>query len=151
MQTHNMQIRKLRLSDAPRWRELWNGYLAHYKQALAEEITEFTWRRLIEGDTLLHGAVAVDARSRLIGFVHYHFHLSTWSLRDICYLEDLFVADDARGCGAGRALIETVYREADRRGATRVYWHTESTNLQAQALYDRVAVPTTFIQYRRQT
>ena len=34
-----------------------------------------------------------------------------------CYLEDLFVDPARRKTGAGRALIEAIYREADARGA----------------------------------
>jgi len=42
-----------------------------------------------------------------------------------------------------------VYRAADARGATRVYWHTQKTNTDARALYDKVAELTEFVQYRR--
>ena len=51
--------------------------------------------------------------------------------------------------GAGRALIEAVYREADARGCTRTYWVTEEGNATARALYDRVATKAPFVQYRR--
>lgn len=95
------------------------------------------------------GFVAEDG-GRLVGFVHFHFHLSTWSVAGYCYLEDLFVDPGYRGNGAGRALIESVYEAADRRGVTRVYWHTETTNARAQALYDKVATLAPFIQYRHE-
>ncbi|MFL6578929.1 MAG: GNAT family N-acetyltransferase, partial [Povalibacter sp.] len=71
------------------------------------------------------------------------------SMNGYCYLEDLFVDPQARGLGAGRALIDAVYRAADAQGATRVYWHTESDNKRAQGLYDQVASVAPFIQYRR--
>ena len=66
-----------------------------------------------------------------------------------CYLEDLFVDPSHRGKGAGRALIEAVYREADAHQCTRTYWVTEETNATARALYDRMATKTSFVQYRR--
>ena len=56
---------------------------------------------------------------RLVGIVHYLFHPVTWSIAPRCYLEDLFVSPDARGSGAGRALIEAVYRAADAAAPTR--------------------------------
>ena len=66
-----------------------------------------------------------------------------------CYLEDLFVDIDTRRTGTGRALIEAVYREADRLGATRTYWATKEDNRTARRLYDRLATLSPFVQYRR--
>jgi GNAT superfamily N-acetyltransferase len=62
----------------------------------------------------------------------------------------LFVADNARGGGVGRALIEHVYAEARRRGASRVYWSTHESNHNAMQLYDRIAERSGFIIYRKQ-
>lgn len=145
----NAKIRELRSTDRTRWDVLWAGYLQFYKVTLPSEITEETWRRLIEPREQPYGFVALDAADHVIGFVHYHFHLSTWSINGYCYLEDLFVDPACRGAGAGRALIEAVYRAADERGVTRVYWHTENDNTRAQGLYNQVAVLAPFIQYRR--
>jgi GNAT superfamily N-acetyltransferase len=41
------------------------------------------------------------------------------------YLQDLFVADSARGLGLGRALIEAVYEKAKADGCSRVHWLTQ--------------------------
>jgi len=145
----NTQIRALRAEDRARWDELWAGYLEFYRTDLPPAITEATWRRLMDPQDQPYGLVALDADQRIVGIVHYHFHLSTWSVAGYCYLEDLFVDPAARGQGAGRALIEAVYRAADERGVTRVYWHTENDNLRAQALYNQVATLAPFVQYRR--
>ncbi len=141
-------IRELQARDRPRWDVLWSGYLTFYECSLPAEITELTWRRLLDPGFGLHGLVAVDG-DKLIGLVHYHFHISTWSATSYCYLEDLFVDPMVRGKGAGRALIEGVYRDADRRGADRVYWMTRSDNSQARRLYDQVAKLSPFVQYTR--
>lgn len=143
----SVQIRRLQPADRHRWGELWRGYLAFYKHDIAAEVTEFTWRRLMDG-LQLHGFAAVDENGRVVGFVHYHVHPSTWSLTGYCYLEDLFVDPGFRGRRAGRALIEAVYRAAQESGASRVYWHTENTNARAQTLYNQLAELTPFLQYR---
>lgn len=145
----NTQIRALRAEDRARWGELWAGYLKFYRTDLPPAITEATWQRLMDPQDQPYGLAAFDADQLIVGIVHYHFHLSTWSVAGYCYLEDLFVDPAARGQGAGRALIEAVYRAADERAATRVYWHTEKDNLRAQALYNQVATPAPFVQYRR--
>jgi GNAT superfamily N-acetyltransferase len=46
----------------------------------------------------------------------------------ICYLQDLFTVQAARGKGVGRALIEGVYHQAMLAGCPRVYWQTHETN-----------------------
>jgi GNAT superfamily N-acetyltransferase len=148
-QTRPVTVRALESRDRPRWDELWKGYLAFYQQELPQAVTEHTWRRLIDPAEGLHGYVAVDDQDRAIGIVHFHFHASTWSLTSYCYLEDLFVDPQSRAKGTGRALIAAVYRAADERGASRVYWHTENTNGRAQALYHQVAELTPFVQFRR--
>ena len=67
----------------------------------------------------------------------------------MCYLQDLFTAEAARGRGAGRALIEAVYAAASAAGSPRVYWTTQANNLTAQRLYDQIAEKSDFIQYRK--
>jgi GNAT superfamily N-acetyltransferase len=87
------------------------GYLPFASTELPREITELNWRRLMDPATSPYGLLAVDS-DRVIGFVHYHFHLTTWSTNDKCYLEDLFVDPTVRSRGAGRALIEAVYQRS---------------------------------------
>jgi GNAT superfamily N-acetyltransferase len=60
-------------------------------------------------------------------------------LNPICYLQDLFTTEAARGHGVGHALIQAVYERARSAGSTRVYWQTHETNSVAMRLYDRVA------------
>lgn len=143
-----IKVRGLAAADKPHWDTLWDGYLQFYKQDLPQAITDVTWQRLMNPAEQPYGLVAV-AGDRVVGFAHYLFHLSTWSAADCCYLEDLFVDPTTRGKGAGRALIEAVYRAADERGASRVYWCTEESNARARGLYDQLATLSPFVQYRR--
>jgi GNAT superfamily N-acetyltransferase len=64
-------------------------------------------------------------------------------------LQDLFVANDTRGLGLGRALIEAVYDKAKEKGASRVHWLTQESNKTARLLYDNIADRSGFIQYRK--
>ena len=130
------------------WEPLWAGYLAFYKTSVPAATTDVTWSRFHDATEpmFLLGAY-VDGR--LTGIVHYLFHRSTWTPGNYCYLQDLFVADSARGLGLGRALIEAVYAKAKEAGASRVHWLTHETNAQARILYDRIAERPGFIQYRK--
>jgi GNAT superfamily N-acetyltransferase len=78
--------------------------------------------------------------------VHFLVHPSTTSA-DVCYLQDLFTAPEARGKGVARALIAEVVRWAREQGCARVYWLTQSDNETARRLYDQVADNRGFIQY----
>jgi GNAT superfamily N-acetyltransferase len=150
MADQTVRIRALRAADRERWSELWQGYLDFYRYALPADITELTWRRLIDPAHPFQGLVALSRPERIDGIVHFHVHPSTWARVGYCYLEDLFVDPARRGLGAGRALIEAVYRCADEHGAERVYWHTETTNEGAQHLYRQVAELAPFVQFRRE-
>ena len=144
-----MLIRDILPQDRPQWAVLWQGYLEFYKVPdLAPEITENTWARFFNPTEPVHALVA-EENGALLGFVHYVFHRNTWCLDDVCYLEDLFTAPGARCKGVARALIEAVYEKAQGKRATRVYWLTEHDNHTAQALYDKVAAKSGFIQYRK--
>jgi len=141
-------IRPLAAGDRAQWSALWSGYLRFYRQHLPEEVTEGTFARLIDARGALRGLVA-EREGALVGFVHFQFHPTSWSLRDSCYLEDLYVDPAARGGGIGRALIRAVYEAADRAQAASVYWLTQEFNAEGRALYDTLARRTSFIRYER--
>ena len=144
----NVLIRAIGEDEREAWNPLWAGYLTFYKTALAQEISDSSLERFHDsGEPIFALGAYLDGE--LMGFAHYLFHRSTWARNRYCYLEDLFVADRARGHGLGRALIEEVYRKAESAGASRVYWLTQSSNAQARALYDKVADNLGFIQYRK--
>lgn len=142
------EIRPLRSADRAQWGLLWEGYLRFYRQRLPEELTNITFARLVDESRQPHGLVA-EHDGKLIGLVHYLFHPSSWSLADVCYLEDLYVDPAARGAGAGRALIKAVYAAADRAKAGTVYWLTQEFNADGRALYETLARRTSFIRYER--
>jgi GNAT superfamily N-acetyltransferase len=143
-----LQIRPFAPDDRQAWEPLWQGYLSFYKSALPPQVTETTWQRLNDPAEPMHGLVAI-LDGKIVGIVHYLYHRSTWTVADYCYLQDLFTTEEARGRGVGRALIEAVYERAKADGAARVYWLTHETNTDAQALYDKVAARSGFIQYRK--
>lgn len=94
-------------------------------------------------------AIVAESAGRLVGLAHFLFHRSTTMLGPTCYLQDLFTAEDARGTGIGKALIEGVYERAKASGALRVYWQTHESNHTAMRLYDKIAKRSGFIVYSR--
>lgn len=145
----SLEIKAIANSDFDVWLALWKGYQRFYEVDIRDSVTLETWARLLDPLEPMCAALSM-AGGRALGLVHSIYHRSTWTTGDYCYLQDLFVADDARGGGVGRALIEYVYAEARRRGASRVYWSTHESNNNAMQLYDRIAERSGFIIYRKQ-
>ncbi len=141
-------IRPVGKGERAAWEPLWKGYQAFYEVVLPEEATDKAWERLHDAaEPMFILGAYVDGK--LTGIVHYLFHRSMWTIGNYCYLQDLFVAEEARGLGLGRALIESVYEAARNVGASRVYWLTQESNETARALYDKLAERSGFIQYRK--
>jgi len=83
------------------------------------------------------GAILV-ARSdgEVRGYACLYWHLSSLAAAETVLMNDLFVVEDARGEGVGRALIEASTAIARQRGAAWLEWCTAPDNKRAQALYD---------------
>ena len=148
MAAPDVTIRPICADERADWEPLWKGYQAFYQVVIPDETTAVTWARLQDPaePMFVLGAYLED---RLCGIAHYLYHRSCWTIGDYCYLQDLFVAEGARGRGLGRALIDAVEERARAAGASRVYWLTHETNARARELYDRLADRSGFIQYRK--
>ena len=146
--TTDVIIRPLRVDERADWEPLWKGYQAFYKVAISDHTTAVTWTRLHDPAEPM-GALGAYVNGKLCGIVHYIFHRSCWTIGDYCYLQDLFVAEAARGQGLGRRLIAAVEEKARAAGASRVHWLTHETNADARILYDKLAERSGFIQYRK--
>lgn len=133
--------------DFVQWLAYWLNYQQFYQVELSEQVTATTWARFFDATSPVHCAVARQG-DKVLGFVHYVFHASTWAEADYCYLEDLFVSADARGKLVGKQLIEYVQLQAQSHQCARLYWHTQESNHTAQRLYNWLAEKPGIIEYR---
>ena len=92
-------IRDLESGDHHRWRVLWHQYLVFYETTPSEAKTDALWLRLMDDQNPVEGLAAHDGTS-VVGIAHFFEHPDTWDERPICYLQDLFVAEEARRRGA---------------------------------------------------
>lgn len=145
-------VRPIRQADFDAWKPLWDGYNAFYGRhgatALADAITDATWRRFFDPAEPVFALVA-ERGGVLLGLTHYLFHRSTTRVELTCYLQDLFTLPAERGQGVGRALIEAVSEAAGSAGVKRLYWQTHESNAAGRQLYDKVAQHLGFIVYSR--
>ncbi|HEU0220910.1 MAG TPA: GNAT family N-acetyltransferase [Paracoccaceae bacterium] len=141
-------VRPFGSEDEAVWRDLWSRYLAFYETSRSDDVYRITWARILDPEVPMHGRLALVERQP-VGLVHWLYHPSFWDIAPRAYLNDLYVSEEARGKGVGRALIDTVYTHADERGAARVYWLTQEFNRTARTLYDRIGRATPFVMYTR--
>jgi len=69
------------------------------------------------------------------GVCQLRYRLSVWTATEDCWLEDLYVADEARGTGVGRALIEAAFERARGRGCKRIQLDVAEDNRRAIDVY----------------
>jgi GNAT superfamily N-acetyltransferase len=138
-------IGKLTPADRATWEVLFRGYNDFYERTLSPEVNERAWSSFLK-DSRMH-ALGARLDGRLVGIAHFLTHAST-SSDDVCYLQDLYTAPDARGQGAARALIAEVASWARAQGCGRLYWQTHETNATARRLYDQVGSNRGFIVYQ---
>lgn len=74
----------------------------------------------------------------LAGFATLYWFFSSTKAAESVLMNDLFVRENVRGAGIGRALINRALDEARMRGAAHLEWFTAPDNLVAQRLYDSV-------------
>ncbi len=142
-------VRPIEKSDYKLWHDLWQAYLAFYETTVTEEVYATTFRRLTSKEpNEFSGMLAFNEKNEAVGLVHYLFHRHAWKVENVCYLQDLFTSEPARGHGVGRTLVEAVYDEADKAGAPTVYWLTQDFNHTARKFYDRIGKLTPFIRYQ---
>lgn len=142
----DVSIREVQVQDKAQWRKLWDGYNAFYRSVVTEEITENTWQRMLSDQSFIFGRVAV-VEGEIVGFALSVLHEGTWVTSPICYLEDLFVAENQRGRGIAGKLIQALIDEGKAKGWSRLYWHTATDN-PARKLYDRFTPVEDYVRYR---
>jgi GNAT superfamily N-acetyltransferase len=126
-------------ADLPDLLPLMRGYCDFYEVDPSDEELLAMSRALIadpdrEGTQL----IARDEDGRATGFATIFWTWSTLSASRVGVLNDLFVAERARGTGVVEALIAASADRSRRHGATSLDWTTARDNRRAQRVYDRI-------------
>lgn len=141
-----LQFAPLSELSFPVWEAMWLQYGGPPQFDADRATPDLAYSRLIDPAFNLHGIIAMSEHA--VGFAHYYFHPSSWSISENCCLQDLFVSQGARGQGVGRALVEAVAALARQRGSSVLHWRARESNGPANALYSRFAQRTEFVSYR---
>jgi len=116
-----ISLKPLDREDKDGWLELWQGFLENYGENALAHLTFSTFDKLVTKEHPLRSRIALDENQRIVGFIHYFLHDSTWQTRESCFIEDLYVAKDMRRQGIGRQLLDDVARVAGINRWSRMY------------------------------
>jgi GNAT superfamily N-acetyltransferase len=125
--------------DLPELLPLMRGYCDFYEVDPSDEDLLAMSRALIadperEGIQL----IARDEDGRATGFATIFWTWTTLSASRLGVMNDLFVAEHARGTGTAEELIAACAERCRKRGVRSLDWTTAQDNYRAQRLYDRV-------------
>ncbi|WP_374472157.1 N-acetyltransferase family protein [Phenylobacterium sp.] len=111
--------------------------LAEYERLLHEvEATEADIRRDLFGENPRAFCDIAEHKGKPIGFALWFYNYSTFRGRAGIYLEDLFVEPDARGLGAGKALLSRLAQRCVEADLGRLEWAVLDWNAPSIAFYD---------------
>ena len=141
-----MRVRRPVEADRAAWDRLYAGYAEFYGVAQTPEMRDRVWGWIQDPEHEVEGFVA-EGEGGLLGLAHVRAFARPLSATLGGFLDDLFVAPEARGSGAAEALIRAVTEEGRQRGWSVIRWITAGDNARARKLYDRVARRTPWVTY----
>jgi GNAT superfamily N-acetyltransferase len=128
-------VRRATPADVPAILHNIKALASYEREPGAVKATEASlMQTLFSADAKVFAHVAEIDRA-VVGIAIWFLNYSTWTGRPGLYLEDLFVADEARGTGAGRALFEALARDARDLGCARIDWAVLDWNTSAMDFY----------------
>ena len=134
-----MAIREATDADVPALAPLLRSYVTFYESNPSDEQLEAMARDVIAAsEDRAFMLVATGDEGQVVGFALNQWKWSSLKGARVVVLDDLFVAESARGAGHADALIEAVAAVARSHGAPVVSWFTMPDNKRAQTVYNRV-------------
>ncbi|KRA80735.1 GNAT family N-acetyltransferase [Altererythrobacter sp. Root672] len=130
-----VQIRRATLADLDALAVLFDGYRQFYRQAPdLDGARTFLSDRLTKAESVVF--LASDDVGA-VGFTQLYPSFTSAGMARTFILNDLFVAPEARGQGAGSALLRHAAEFARNEGSVRLTLSTAVDNRTAQAVYER--------------
>lgn len=134
-------------ADRDAWDVLYQGYADFYTVTQTSAMRDTVWSWLMDEATAVYGRLAVDDSGAVLGLAHYRPFARPLSATTGGFLDDLFVAPQARGNDVAAQLIAAVKEDAASRGWSVLRWITAEDNYRARTVYDRIAEKTRWTTY----
>lgn len=131
-------IRQARREDAGLIAELIGELAAYERLAHDAKATPADLEAALFGERPRVFCEIAEVEGEPVGFALWFYNFSTFVGRHGLYLEDLFVRPQARGRGAGVALLQSLARRCVDEGLGRMEWAVLDWNAPAIRFYDRL-------------
>lgn len=141
-----LRVRPISAADREAWMPLFRDYREFCGRHDDPELLERIWRWVLDPAHEVR-ALAVECDGDVVGIAHYRSFARTVDGDCGLHLDDLYVADRARGTGAAGAVLERLGEIARDEGAAFVRWVTDEQNEGARRLYERVAAQTRWVTF----
>jgi GNAT superfamily N-acetyltransferase len=129
----------IREADLPALAPLLRGYVTFYESNPSDsQLAEMARDVINAPEVRAFLLVATDDRDQVVGFALNQWKWSSLNGARVAVMDDLFVAESARGAGHADALIEAVADVARKYDAPLISWFTMPDNKRAHKVYDRV-------------
>ena len=134
-----MHIEAVTEADVDELLPLMRAYCDFYEVAPSDEaLADLALALLDEPELEGVQLIARDEHGAAVGFATVFWTWQTLSASRLGVMNDLFVAEGARGGGHADALITECAERCRAHGATDLAWQTARTNERAQTVYERV-------------
>lgn len=130
-----VSIRPATPADVPVMLGFVRDLAAFEKAPDAVEATEPMLHDALFGASPAVEALIAERDGRAVGFAIFYITFSTWTGRRGIWLDDLYIAPEARGHGAGAALLKALAGIAVDRGYARFEWWVLDWNTPAIDFY----------------
>ena len=95
----DFRLARPRARDREAWAGLWRDYLAFYGATRDAATYDAAFAQLLSNDPQAFQGLLAWSGATALGLVHWVWHPHMWRPEGIYYLQDLFVASEARGTG----------------------------------------------------
>jgi GNAT superfamily N-acetyltransferase len=131
----NISVKQAVLENIRGVSELFNSYRMFYKQGTDIDLaSEFISERINNSESVIFFAQNQDGD--YLGFTQLYPTFSSVSAKKSWVLNDLFVAENARGFGVAKQLMDAAKTLASETNANGIALETSEGNHNAQALYE---------------
>jgi len=131
-----MTVKEATLADAAAVAALFDAYRIYYEQSSDLAGAErFIAERLRNGESVIY--LALDEGSP-VGFTQLYPFFTSVGMKRAWVLNDLYVTEDYRNRGVGKALIAAAQDLARSTAAKWIMLQTYTSNVNAQALYEKL-------------
>lgn len=130
-----LTIRPATPADVPTMLGFVRDLAAFEKAPDAVQATEPMLHDALFGPQPAAEALVADLDGRAVGFAIFYLTFSTWTGKRGIWLDDLYITPEARGQGAGAALLKALAGIAIDRGYARFEWWVLDWNTPAIDFY----------------